>query len=115
MIEQWLKSFEDFWIAKDIDGIMCLFDEGVEYWETPHGLLKGKKDIEAEWKAIEEQSEVILQTEPYISEGNKHTVKWSLSYINNNGPSTWAGLYLITLNEKGLCDSFYQVGEKKND
>jgi len=112
MIENWLSKFKTAWVEEDIDSVLALFTDNVEYWETPYKKLASKDDLRKEWLAINNQSDIKLDTEIFSSDGNRHTVKWSLSYKNTeNIEQNWAGTYLVHLNTDGLCEYFHQTGE----
>lgn len=114
MIEQWLQKFRSSWIAHDIDGVLSLFDTGVEYWETPFQKLMGLNDVRDEWSTIDKQSDIELNTSIFSEQGNQSAIKWGLTYTNeSNEQKYWSGVYLIRLNEIGKCVYFLQVGEQQ--
>lgn len=114
MINEWLKEFKAGWTAKDIDRVIDLFTDDVEYWETPFKKLENKNDVRDEWQAIIMQSEIDINLSVYSSESSRYAVVWSLSYIDSKSVTqNWAGVYLIELNENAKCVYFYQVGERR--
>lgn len=113
MINIWLEKFKICWIQKDIDGVLELFDDNVEYWESPFKELNDKKDLWREWQAIKTQDRVNLKLSVYSSVSNKHVIVWQLLYAEKNlAIQNWAGVYLVKLNEEGKCIYFQQVGER---
>lgn len=112
MIEPWLEQFHNAWKAHDIDTVMNLFADDVEYWETPRTLLRGKGAIRSEWQAIAEQQGIRVSWEVYSSADNRHTVIWKLHYKGIDGTHDSSGVYLITLDDTGLCNYFYYVGQE---
>ena len=114
MIIKWLELFRTGWVTKDVEKVMELFTDDVEYWETPHKKLLGKSDIENEWKAIFEQQNIELNFEVFSSSNDKHALLWQLTYVDDDLETQyWAGTYLIALNEAGKCNYFHQTGEKR--
>ncbi len=114
MIEHWLQKFKSAWIEKDVDKVMGLFSDDVEYWENPYKQLAGKEAIRAEWEIVRSQENIQLETTVYLNGHNQHTVLWQLSYTDEEQTvSSWSGLYLIELDRTGKCTYFYQVGEKQ--
>lgn len=114
MIEDWLEQFHDAWKRHDIDAVMDLFTDDVEYWETPHYRIESKQELEKEWQAIKIQQNIQIETKLFSSaDDNKHTVIWNLSYENNGNTHKSAGTYLISLNEEGKCYFFHYTGESK--
>jgi hypothetical protein len=112
-IENWLKDFNTFWKAKQIDSVLDLFTDDVEYWETPFKKLHSKEEITAEWQSIMAQENLVVSTALFASENNKYTVIWGIAYNKNSEDYAWAGTYLIELNESGRCSYFLQTGEQK--
>lgn len=113
MINKWLDTFKDGWVTKNIDQVLGLFTDDVEYWETPYKQVENKGTLRQEWEGILEQEDIQLKLEVYSSFGNKHTVIWDLSYKNGGSLKEWAGTYLIELDDAGLCIYFHQTGEKR--
>ncbi len=112
-VQLWLQSFAEHWINKDIDSVLSLFAPDVEYWENPFTHLENMSAIRNEWQAIEAQDNIQLDFETQVNEDDHHAVRWALSYTNDGREIRWAGLYVLHLNNDGLCDYFYQVGEKQ--
>lgn len=113
MIGKWLQLFRDSWQNHEVDKLMELFAEDVEYWETPFQKLDSLQHVRNEWAAIEKQSDIILSTSIYSSSPPSFVIKWDLTYTNDlRSKKHWAGLYLIELNDNGKCTYFYQVGEE---
>lgn len=107
-IEMWLEEFTARWSSHDVSGVMELFTDDVEYWETPHLKLRDKMHLESEWQGILTQQNIQLRTEVYSSSAdNKHAVLWRLSYEREGAVSESAGTYLITLNDAGQCSFFH--------
>lgn len=113
-IEQWLDKFSTAWKNHDIEKVMSLFTDDVEYWETPSYKVGSKQQLNQEWQAILDQQDINLSNEVYCSTvDNKHAVRWELSYKKADNLVQSAGLYLITLNDNGQCEYFYYVGESE--
>ena len=112
-IEAWLSEFNKAWTSHDIDKVISLFVEDVEYWETPYKLLKSLEELRNEWQGVVLQSNIDLTTSLYSSVENKHTIIWHLQYLDQKqATQTRSGTYLVTLNKKGLCTYFHHTGEK---
>ncbi len=113
MIENWLETFKQAWLAKDIDTVMSLFSDDVEYWETPFRQVANAEELRNEWSAIHSQSHIELSLSVFGTESGRHSILWKLSYTDaNNCPQNWAGTYLLKLNSDGKCTYFFQTGEK---
>lgn len=113
-IEKWLDDFKANWIDKNVSGVMELFSDDIEYWESPYKKLTSLTDIKSEWVGIAKQDDIKVKTTVF-SESEKQdcfTVLWELSYTSKGLRNNWAGIYLIKLNPEGQCYYFYQTGER---
>ena len=45
MIDTWIESFKQGWLDKDIDAVLNLFADDVDYWETPFEQLENKEQL----------------------------------------------------------------------
>ena len=115
-INGWIQKFIKSWEAQDIVGVMSLFTEDVEYWETPFTRIVNKTILEHVWNIIKEQKDIIISCEVFSKENDTYTVLWDLEYFDKNSQKkTWKGIYLIRLNSENLCDYFLQCGEECNN
>lgn len=112
-IENWLTDFKSCWVEKDIDSLLCLFSDQVEYYETSTQKLTGKEEISEVWQEVKNQENINLEFSLYCSEKNRHSVKWKLDFTADNGNFDCYGLYLIELDNQGKCSFFYQCTEKQ--
>lgn len=113
-ISEWLENFKTCWINKDINSLMSLFTDNVEYYETPFQKLIGKEKVSEVWQEIKAQENINLELELYCSEKNKHAVKWELDFISNGQSLGYRGVYLIELDRNNTCFSFYQCSCAEN-
>ena len=114
MIDRWLEKFHHAWQAHDINGVLDLFTNDVEYWETPHKQLHGKDAVRQEWQSIADQKDIQISWKVYNSSANnRHAVIWKLHYIKAGISHDSSGIYLVSLDDNGLCSYFYYVGEEK--
>ncbi len=114
MIDEWLDEFKSAWISKEIDQVLDLFTNDVEYWETPYRCLENKDQIEQEWAAVQEQHNIDLNLQVFSSADDKFSILWKLRYFDANSvKQNWAGTYLVKLDSFGKCSYFYQTGEKR--
>lgn len=106
-IQEWLHQFKEGWKKGDIDKVLSLFTGDVEYWETPSQKLNSK-EMREEWKSVQQQEEIELNTEVFSGDGDKYTVKWELTYKQEGQKTELKGVYLIKLNSEGKCYEFWQ-------
>jgi len=52
-IEVWMKKFRERWIAKDIDGVIEIFTDEVDYFETPYQEIEDLEALREEWNRLE--------------------------------------------------------------
>jgi hypothetical protein len=113
MINDWLDAFKTNWINHDIEGVLALFNDTVEYWESPSEKLNSREELRAAWHEIQSQNNIKLEVVPVSVDKNRHTVTWQLSYVDANEiTQTWAGTYSIELNDANRCTYFLQATNK---
>ena len=113
MINDWLNKFKFSWENKNIDDVLSLYLANVIYYETPFHKLKSLDEIKKEWEVIRDQNEIDLKYNVFSKDDNKYTVQWDLRYLSKDGNRFhFSGVYLITLNEMGLCEEFRHYCEK---
>ena len=113
-INNWLKKFTAFWKTRDIDGVMDLFTDNVEYWETPFSRISNPADLRREWENIKNQNNIAINCKVFSKENNKYTIFWDLRYTNTiNQPKHYKGTYLLRLNLDNKCNYFFHCGESR--
>ncbi len=108
-IERWIERFTSAWLNYDVAGMMKLFSEDVEYWETPFQKFANKTELVHAWGYIHKQKNISLNTE-LIGE---NLVKWDLRYILDNQKKHWGGVYVVRFDESRLRNYFWQCGEEE--
>lgn len=114
MIEEWLDKFQKSWEAKDLEGVLSLFTNDVQYFETPFAKFTDKEAVRSEWEGIRKQEKISVSFTVFSEVESKSTVQWKLSYEKRGEVRVCAGTYLISLNDDGVCDYFYQTCECKS-
>jgi ketosteroid isomerase-like protein len=109
-IEEWLGKFRKNWELGNIDKVLELFTEDVDYHETPFQQIKAA-DLRSEWEGVKNQNEIDLEFDVFSSNDEKYTVQWSLEYTENGERNRLKGIYLIKLNENNKCYEFWQYCE----
>lgn len=79
-IDKWLKQFTSAWKTYDIDKVLNLFTENVEYWENPFKKLSSLDEVRKEWHYIKKQKDIHIECKVFINDKNKHVIKWHLKY-----------------------------------
>lgn len=113
-IEEWLENFRVAWKTHDIEKVIGLFSDNVEYWETPFVKMASIDALKKEWEYVGSQKNISLRTEVFSAIDNKYSVEWFLTYENKeNEVKEFGGVYLIELNEHDKCCYFFHCGESK--
>lgn len=100
-LDKWCNDLKEYWLQKDINAILELFDNQVEYYETPFQKVK---DIELVWQDIKIQEITSLE---YKILGVKDNIVVANFVMNDNGEIADM-IYEIRLNNLGKCDYFKQ-------
>jgi hypothetical protein len=79
-IQNWIDTFFTGWRDHDIDMVLSLFADEVEYWETPFLQIPDKDALRDVWQYILTQSDIMLSYDIFAAQDNKYTVHWSLQY-----------------------------------
>lgn len=106
-ISTWLQKFKQNWKKGNVDKVLELFTDDVDYYETPSTKLENE-ELRREWKNVKQQEEISLDLELFSSTENRHTVQWELSYTQDGEENNLKGIYLIKLNQEGKCKEFWQ-------
>ena len=111
-IQKWLDDFHQAWQQHNVEAVLALFTHDVEYWETPHYRIPSKSKLTEEWQSITSQENIQITSKVFSSSvTTKHAIQWDLQYEKDSQIKKSSGVYLISLNEQGLCNYFYYVGE----
>ena len=112
-IDDWLNKFKYARENKNINDVLLLFSADIIYYETPFHKLNDLNEIKNEWGVIIDQNEIDLKYSVFSKDENKYTIQWDLKYFNKDGNQFhFSGVYLIKLNEIGLCYEFIHYCEK---
>jgi ketosteroid isomerase-like protein len=113
-INTWLEQFKTNWVNKDIENIISLFTQDVEYWETPYKRFNNLEEIKKEWENIYNQENIDFNYEIFSKENDKYTVQWSLNYTDKDSKKKeYRGIFLIKLNKENKCFYFLQYFNTK--
>lgn len=113
-IHSWLAQFTTAWQTHDVDAVMDLFADGVEYWETPFDKVPDLGQLRYEWESIKEQKDIQITCEVFSQDGDKYSIIWDLEYVDGSGEKRkLRGAYFITLNANNKCTYFFHCGELK--
>jgi len=112
-IHTWLENFRKYWINHDVEGVLKLFADNVEYFESPFIKLTNQTELFSSWNEIYKQENIVLTYDVFASKADHFAVKWDLKYDHSGVSHHFAGTYFIRLNEQNVCTYFYHCCESE--
>ena len=95
---KWCKRLLNNWKQKNVEHIVNLFDENVEYYETPAEKINTINEISKMWEEIKEQNTSKLEFD-IICKNNECCI---VNFILKDTIS-YDMIYQIKLNENNKC------------
>ncbi len=111
MKKNWLENFRNFWLKKDIDSVLNLFSDELEYFETPYFKIENKNVLKKEWEAINEHNIDKINFDVFCEYENKIVVQFEYFYEKDWKNKKYLWVYLIKFDKNWKCNYFYQVWE----
>jgi ketosteroid isomerase-like protein len=109
-LRTWMDAYTVAFNAQDSSAAANLFTEDGTYQWGPFGkLLVGRDEIRREWDAHQDHDEVAEMTYEVIAVTPAVGVaRWIASHTNEREGRRHRmdGVFVVTLTEDGLCDSF---------
>ena len=112
----WFKALGNAWITLDPKAAANICAEDVAYYEKLfHEPLRSPKEVENQWeKDLKYQKDVKFDSEIVAIDNNVGVARFwaTFTIINpeNNAETTYScdGIFLVELDESGLCKKFEQ-------
>lgn len=95
---EWCIELLNNWKSKNIENIVNLFDEQVEYYETPKEKINTIKEIEKMWEEIKEQKTNNIEFNILCQNNECCIVNFILKDV-----VSYDMIYQIKLNENNKC------------
>lgn len=95
---EWCIELLNNWKSKNIENIVNLFDEQVEYYETPKEKINTIKEIEKMWEEINEQKTNNIEFNILCQNNECCIVNFILKDV-----VSYDMIYQIKLNENNKC------------
>ena len=95
---EWCIELLNNWKSKNIENIVNLFDEQVEYYETPKEKINTIKEIEKMWEEIKEQKTNNIEFNILCQNNECCIVNFILKDV-----VSYDMIYQIKLNENSKC------------
>jgi hypothetical protein len=108
--DHWLRKIREAWVDKkpEILGEICT--EDVEYHESPFGEpLRGKKSVIKEWESVPlTQKDIRFDYDIIHVDESIGIAHWTATFtrIPSNLTDTLDGVFVVQLNDQGLCTLF---------
>lgn len=106
----WFQKLGNAWVQKNPEAVLMLLAEKFLYYETPFTKpFTTKKEIHLLWQEVPKSQKDIRFSHEILSViKNTAIAHWKASFtrIKNNKKANLDGIFLITLNQEGLCTLF---------
>lgn len=110
--KKWLDVLGKAWINRKPKTAADICTENVLYFETPFDKpLTSKKEVEKIWQEVpESQDDIKFGYEIVCVNQEVGIAKWRASFtrLPSKVRNTLDGIYLVKLNDDGLCKEFHQ-------
>lgn len=102
-VNEWLQKLKNYWINKDIDSVMSLFEKTTFYQETPFmEAYTTIEEIKEDWQGIKDTVIQDIIFNVLAIENNTVIVNWDLKQNDNE----YNGIYEIKFDKELNCISF---------
>lgn len=102
-VKMWLENLKNYWLGKNIEGAVSLFEHTIFYQETPFmEPFTTLEEINNEWQHVKEEQIETIEIILLAYQNNIAIAEWKLK---QNG-ICYDGIYEIKFNEKGDCIYF---------
>lgn len=106
----WVERLGKAWVARDPDMAAGLCAENVLYYEDPfEEPLEGRAAVQEIWEEVPKiQKDIRFTHDVTAVNGQMGIAHWSASYakISSGKRVALDGVFVVTLDEKGLCSEF---------
>lgn len=118
-LDQWVRELGVAWERLDTDMALCLVDkQRVEWSESPFSeTLTTWQQVYDVWKKdLAKQENVTFSHQVIACTATQGVVRWQASFtrIENGKKAELDGIFIISLNDKNLCEKFMMWIESKD-
>ena len=101
----WVEAYAAAWRGGDAEAAGALFAPDAAYTFDPFGPgLRGRAEIVAHWRqAIAAQSELRLEIEAPIVDGDRAATAWRASFVRDGAAVELAAALLLRFDAEGRC------------
>lgn len=109
-VEQWLNKLKKYWLNKDIDSAVSLFNKTTYYQETPFmEPYTAIEEIEEEWQHVKDENIQNIEFNILAIDNNTLIVEWILKQNDDD----YDGIYEIKFDNELKCIYFKSWEMKK--
>lgn len=116
--KKWLNALGKAWVSKNPDAASKLCSKNVVYYEDPFlPPLKGRDAVKKIWLDVPiSQKDVKFTYEIIATTDDLGVAQWTGSFIRvpENTKAELKGIYLVKLDNEGLCKEFHQWWNNKS-
>lgn len=109
---RWANKFLEAWADLNPKKALAMFSKDVKYFESPFSKpCKSWKDVEGLWQVVpHNQKDITCEYNILMVDGDLGLIHWRLSRIivPEGKLQEFDGVFLVRLNNKGLCTMFKQ-------
>lgn len=110
--DDWARKFGAAWAKLDPDGALAMLNKNVKYYETAFSEpCSSWEKVEELWQVIpKNQKDVTFTHDVVMVKNNLGLIHWRVtrSTVPGNEHQEFDGVFLIELDESGLCTMFKQ-------
>lgn len=108
---KWFDKLKNAWENKNLDSALDLCADKFLWYETPFAEpLRTKAQLLKEWQSVLDHKDISVSYKILSIDNNVGFAHWNAKFkrIYSNENAELDGIYMVTLNEKGLCTEFHQ-------
>ena len=108
----WVEKFGKAWSDLDPEGALAMLSRDVEYYESPFSdSCKSWDEVKKLWEVIpHNQKDVTFKHDVIMVEGDLGLIHWRVTrtIVPADKYQEFDGVFLVRLNQEGLCTMFKQ-------
>jgi hypothetical protein len=108
----WAEKFLKAWADLNPEGALAVLSKDVEYHESPFsGPCKSWQEVKNLWTVVpDNQKDITYKHDVVMVEGDLGLIHWNVrrTTLPEGKRQEFDGVFLVRLNQKGLCTMFKQ-------
>ena len=115
--KSWLDAYGQAWMNRNPEAAVALFSEGATYQVTPFlDPMRGRKAIFEYWSDVARtEEEIRFEYEILVENRQLNIARWTASFviIPQGLVTRLDGIFLVSLDGEGLCQSLQEWWHKE--